>query len=404
MVDIFLDTLPSLAHPTLVDLPPLSQEDPMREPAPCHTICECFSPVDDPRIERNKKHLLLDIIAIAICAVVSGADDWVAVAEFGQNKIDWLRQFLALPHGIPSHDTFGKVFARICPNQFSQCFLDWVQQVFEVTDGQIIPIDGKTLRRSHDRSGGKAAIHMVSAWAAANQIVLGQVKTEEKSNEITAIPQLLRLLDIKGCIVTIDAMGCQTEIAAQIIDQQGDYVLALKGNQSSVHDAVIAFFQDPRLEQDPDFTLHHHQSTDGGHGRVEIRRYRCCSDIDWLDETGRWKDLQSICEVTSERHVGNEISQEIRYFIGSIKPDPKLWARAVRDHWGIENKLHWRLDVAFREDDSRVRKGHGPENFAVLRHLALNLITQETSTKASTKTKRYRAALSDEYRLKVLNG
>lgn len=376
----------------------------MREPAPCHTICECFSPVDDPRIERNKKHLLLDIIAIAICAVVSGADDWVAVAEFGQNKIDWLRQFLALPHGIPSHDTFGKVFARICPNQFSQCFLDWVQQVFEVTDGQIIPIDGKTLRRSHDRSGGKAAIHMVSAWAAANQIVLGQVKTEEKSNEITAIPQLLRLLDIKGCIVTIDAMGCQTEIAAQIIDQQGDYVLALKGNQSSVHDAVIAFFQDPRLEQDPDFTLHHHQSTDGGHGRVEIRRYRCCSDIDWLDETGRWKDLQSICEVTSERHVGNEISQEIRYFIGSIKPDPKLWARAVRDHWGIENKLHWRLDVAFREDDSRVRKGHGPENFAVLRHLALNLITQETSTKASIKSKRYRAALSDEYRLKVLNG
>jgi predicted transposase YbfD/YdcC len=360
--------------------------------------------MSDPRIERNKKHLLLDIIAIAICAVVSGADDWVAVAEFGQAKIGWLQKFLELPNGIPSHDTFGKVFARIDPDEFSQCFLEWTQAVFQVTDGQIIAIDGKTLRRSHDRCAGKAAIHMVSAWAAANKLVLGQVKTEEKSNEITAIPQLLRLLDLNGCIVTIDAMGCQTEIAAQIVDQQGDYVLALKGNQSSLHDAVMAFFDDPGLEQDPDFTLHHHDSTDGDHGRVEIRQYRCCSDIDWLDETERWKGLQSICAVTSERHVGDEISHETRYFIGSIRADPKLWAQAVRGHWGIENELHWRLDVAFREDDSRVRKGHGPQNFAVLRHMALNLITQETSTKGSIKAKRYRAALSDAYRLKILNG
>jgi predicted transposase YbfD/YdcC len=278
-----------------------------------------------------------------------------------------------------------------------------VQSVFEITGGQVIPIDGKTLRRSHDRSGGKTAIHMVSAWASANKIVLGQVKTEEKSNEITAIPELLRLLEIKGCIVTIDAMGCQTEIAAQIIRQGGDYVLALKGNQSTLHEDVKSFFEDAALEADPDIPLQREQTTDGDHGRVEIRRYRCSSDISWLDEKGRWECLRSICEVVSERHVGDDISREARYFIGSIPADPPLWAHAVRAHWGIENELHWRLDVVFREDDSRVRKGHGPENLAVLRHIASNLLSRDPN-KGSFKTKRYRAALSDEYRLKLLAG
>jgi predicted transposase YbfD/YdcC len=292
----------------------------------------------------------------------------------------------------------------LCPKQFKECFLTWVRSVFEVTQGQVIAIDGKRLRRSHDRSRGKAAIHMVSAWACASRLVLGQVKTDEKSNEITAIPELLRMLDLTGCIVTIDAMGCQTAIADQIIAQGGNYVLALKGNQSSLHDDVQAFFADPDLPKDPDITVHAHETTDGDHGRVEIRRYRCTADLDWLDEKGRWRGFRSICAVESERHIGEEISREIRHFIASIPPDPKLWADATRGHWGIENDLHWRLDVVFREDESRVRKGHADENLAVLRHIALNLLTQERSTKRGTQTKRRRAGWDDAYRLKVLAG
>jgi len=375
----------------------------MNATPPCDTIRSCFSPIEDPRMDRNKKHLLIDILTIAICAVVSGADDWVAVAEFGRSKAAWLKQYLALPNGIPSHDTFGDVFARICPNQFKECFLHWVQEVFELTEGQVIAIDGKTLRRSYDRSDAKAAIHMVSAWAAANKIVLGQVKTEEKSNEITAIPELLRLLEINGCLITIDAMGCQTDIAAQIIDQGGDYILALKGNQGTLHEDVKSFFQDPKLHEDQDIALYEEQTVDGDHGRIEIRRYRCTADIPWLDELGRWEGLRSICEVASERHVADDVSSERRYFIASIPADPKRWTHGVRCHWGIENELHWRLDVTFREDDCRVRKGPGPDNFALLRHIAMNLISRETS-KGSFKAKRYRAALSDEYRLKVLAG
>jgi predicted transposase YbfD/YdcC len=244
---------------------------------------------------------------------------------------------------------------------------------------------------------------MVSAWACANRLVLGQVKTDEKSNEITAIPELLQVLELKGCIVTIDAMGTQTAIADQIIAQEGDYVLALKGNQSSLHEEVKTFFADPELARDPDITVHSHQTTDGGeHGRVEVRQYRCTSDISWLDEKNRWRGLQSICSVESECHIGDEIRREVRHFIGSIPPDPKLWAQAVRAHWRIENSLHWRLDVAFREDESRVRKGHANENLAVLRHIALNLLSQEKSNKRGTQTKRRRAGWDDSYRLKVL--
>ena len=374
----------------------------MDEHRPYRTLDECFRPMKDPRIERNKLHKLIDILTVAICALVSGADNFTEIEEFGNAKIEWLRGFLELPNGIPSHDTFGDVFARLCPKQFKECFLTWVRSVFEVTQGQVIAIDGKRLRLSHDQSRGKAAIHMVSAWACANRLVLGQVKTDEKSNEITAIPELLRMLELAGCIVTIDAMGCQTAIADQIIAQGGDYVLALKGNQSSLHDAVQAFFADPALPKDPDITVHTHQTTDGDHGRVEIRRYRCTADIDWLAEKGRWTKLCSICAVESERHIGEQIHREVRHFIASIPADPKLWALATRGHWGIENDLHWRLDVAFREDESRVRKGHADENLAVLRHLALNLLTQETSNKRGTQTKRRRAGWDDAYRLKVL--
>jgi predicted transposase YbfD/YdcC len=368
------------------------------------TLRDCFAPLKDPRIDRRKCHQLIDIITIAICAIISGADNWVEIEQFGNAKIEWLRGFLELPNGIPSHDTFGNVFARLCPKQFKECFLAWVRSVFEVTQGQVIAIDGKRLRRSHDRGRGKAAIHMVSAWACTNHLVLGQVKTDEKSNEITAIPELLRVLELAGSIVTIDAMGCQTAIADQIVTQGGDYVLALKGNQSALHDAVRTFFADPELNNDPDITVHTHETTDGDHGRVEIRRYRCTSDIAWLDEKARWKKLHTVCAVESERHIGDEITKEVRHYIGSIAPNPTLWAHATRGHWGIENTLHWRLDVAFREDESRVRKGHADENLAVLRHVALNLLTQEPSLKHGTQTKRRRAGWDDKYRLKVLAG
>lgn len=356
------------------------------------TIQRCFGPLTDPRIERNKKHNLLDILVIAICAVVSGADNFVEIEEFGEAKFAWFQTFLVLPNGIPSHDTFADVFARLCPKQFKECFLTWVRSVFEATQGQVIAIDGKRVRRSHDHSRGKAAIHMVSAWACASRLVLGQVKTDEKSNEITAIPELLRLLALKGCIVTIDAMGTQTAIADQIISQEGDYVLALKGNQSSLHDEVRTFFADPELARDPDFTINTLQTTDGGeHGRVEIRTYRCTSNLAWLEDKGRWKGLQSICAVESERHIGDEITRELRYFIGSIPADAELWAHAVRAHWAIENSLHWRLDVAFREDESRVRAGHADDNLAVLRYLALNLLTHEKSKRHGTHATRRRS-------------
>lgn len=365
------------------------------------TFIGCFSSIKDPRVLGRTRHKLIDIICVAICAIVSGADNWVDIAEFGRQKNEWLNGFLELPNGIPSHDVFTDVFSRISPQQFKESFAKWVQSVFETTGGQIIPIDGKTLRRSHDRSGGKAAIHVVSAWASANKIVLGQIKTEEKSNEITAIPELLRLLEIKGCIVTIDAMGCQTAIAAQIIDQEGDYVLALKGNQANLYDDVKAFFEDPKTGTDDDIRLQELEDTDGGHGRVDVRRIRCTSDISWLDEKGRWKGLSSICAVESERHLADKITKEVRYFIGSIKADPQLWIQATRDHWSIENGLHWRLDVVFREDECRVRKGHGPDNFAVLRHIAMNILSRDKS-KGSYATKRYRAALNDGYRQKLL--
>lgn len=376
----------------------------MPKTAPLPSLSHCFASLTDPRIERHKQHQLIDILTIAICAIISGADNWVEIEEFGKAKIEWLRGFVELPNGIPSHDTFGNVFARLCPKQFQECFLTWVRAVFEVTQGQVIAIDGKCVRRSHDRGRGKAAIHMVSAWACDNRLVLGQVKTDEKSNEITAIPQLLRVLELKGCIVTIDAMGCQTAIASQIVAQGGEYVLALKGNQSSLHDDVRTFFADPELAKDPDLTIHTHETTDGDHGRVEIRRYRCTSDLDWLEQRDRWAGLRSICAVESERHIGDEIHREVRHFIGAIPDDPKLWAYATRGHWGIENDLHWRLDVVFREDESRVRKGHADENLAVVRHIALNLLTQERSNKRGTQTKRRRAGWDDAYRLKVLAG
>jgi predicted transposase YbfD/YdcC len=339
--------------------------------------------------------------------VICGADSWVEIEEFGKAKIDWFRTFLELPNGIPSHDTFGRVFAVLDPDQFRRGFVSWIQAISRITDGEIVAFDGKTLRRSHDNSLGKAAIHMVSAWASTNRLVLGQLKVDEKSNEITAIPELLRLLALKGCIVTIDAMGCQTEIAQTITDQGGDYVLALKGNQGSLHREVqdlIAYAQETNFEA---IAHDFHETVEKGHGRIEVRRHWIISElefIEYLNPDGAWAGFKSIGMVEAERQIGDETTCETRYYISSLSGDAQEFGQAVRAHWGIENSLHWVLDIAFREDESRVRKGNGPQNLAILRHIALNLLRHEKSAKCGIKAKRLKAGWSEEYLLKVLSG
>lgn len=370
------------------------------------SITAHFGRVKDPRTGRRVDHFLIEIITIAICAVICGADSWVEIEQFGKAKEKWFRNFLSLPQGIPSHDTFGRVFALIDRQEFQGGFRSWIEAITELTAGQVVAIDGKRLRRSHDKQSGKAAIHMVSAWASANRLVLGQLKTNEKSNEITAIPELLKLLLIKGCIVTIDARGCQTEIARLIIEGQGDYVLALKGNQGSLHHDVqdlFAYAQEINFQE----VAHDFQQTIAkDHGRVEIRRHWLIfapEFISFLDPTATWAGLQSMGRVEAQRIIGNQTSIETRYYITSLAGDVSAFAQAVRAHWGLENKVHWLLDVAFREDDSRIRQGYAPENFAVLRHIALNLLRHETSAPCGIKAKRLKAGWDEGYLLKVLS-
>jgi len=361
-----------------------------------------FSDLEDPRND-NRRHLLLDIIVIAICAAICGADTWTDVELFGQAKEQWFRKFLELPHGIPSHDTFGRVFALIDPEQFQACFRGWIAAVEERTEGEIIALDGKQLRRSHDKAEGKKAIYMVSAWASENSLVLGQQKVDDRSNEITAVPQLLEMLEVSGCIVTTDAMNCQVETAKKVIENDADYVFVVKDNQPRLLEAIQGLFDDPDEMRwvDTDYD----RTTDGNHGRIETRKCWTTSDPEYLAyiaSLADWPGLQSIGMIEAKRRTKEGTSVKRRYFISSLESNAKRLLHAIRTYWGIENKLHWVLDLAFREDESRVRKGNGPENFAVLRHIALNLLRHEDTANISIRAKRKKAGWDNDYLLKVL--
>jgi len=373
------------------------------------TIMAHFGTLEDPRVDRAKQHLLLDIITIALCAVICGANTWVEREEFGKATQTWLAPFLGLPNGIPSHDTFGRVFAALDAAPCATCFRRWVAAIAARTGttGQVIALDGKTVRRSHDRGAGKGALHMVSAWACANHLVLAQVPVTEKSNEITALPVLLRMLALKGCIVTIDAMGCHTAVAQTIRAGDGDYVLALKKNQGRLHSDVEALFAEALATPDTGLVHDTYRAVDGDHGRIEIRRTWVITDtatLRYLDPDERWPDLQSVGMVQAERRVGTEVSRETRYYISSLAASARTLHDAVRSHWGIENKVHWVLDIAFREDESRARIGHSAHHMAVLRHIALNLLRHETTARCGIKARRLKAGWDLPYLLKVLAG
>lgn len=361
-----------------------------------------FESLKDPRVERTRRHKLMDIMVISVMAVISYADGWDDIVEYAKVREEWLRTFLELPYGIPCADTFRRVFTALDPEQFQACFLSWVRSLVETTDGKLIAIDGKTVRHSFAGQEGKGPLHVVSAWVAQNQLVLGQVATDTKSNEITAIPKLLQLIDVHGATVTIDAMGCQKKIAEAIVQGGGDYILALKDNQPTIHQEVELFFESARAEAFRDTPCDQAQSIDGDHGRIEVRRVFASSDIDWMADKSQWKNLQSVVMVESERTIGDDTSVEHRYYLTSHTANAALLAELIRGHWGIENKLHWVLDMAFDEDRCRIRRGNAPDNFALLRKIALNLLKLEKTSKRGLEAKRKRAACGQGYLIKVL--
>ena len=370
-----------------------------------------FGDLPDPRIERTKRHQLLDIITIAVCAVLAGADSFVEIEEFGRARLDWFASFLELPNGIPSHDTFGRVFARLDPRAFEGCFLGWMQAILPRTNaplaGQVVAVDGKLARRSHDRGAGRPPIDLVSAWATDTQLVLGQLAVAAESNEIPAVPALLQLLDLAGAVVTLDAMHTQTATAQTIRERGADYVLAVKDNQPTTRAIIETFFAEAAREGWRGVQHEHLTTEDAGHGRVETRRYWTSADPELLAYlsagTQQWPDLGCVGMVERERLTAAQTSREVTYYLSSLNGSVASFAASVRAHWGIENGQHWVLDLAFREDESRVRVGHGAENLAIIRRIALNLIRLDRATKGSVHTKRLRAGWNHDYLLHLLS-
>jgi predicted transposase YbfD/YdcC len=360
-----------------------------------------FQDLQDPRVARTRKHPLINIVFMAVCGVLCGSNSFAAIHEFAIDRRNWLARYLDLTNGIPSEDTFARVLARLDPGAFETCLLSWMRAVQGVTENRLVAIDGKAVRGSADPETGRAAIHMVSAWATENKLSLGQVVVDEKSNEITAIPELLRLLDISGALVTIDAMGCQTEIAEEIREGGADYILAVKQNQPTLYERVEGAI-DAALERDAG-EIAEHQTVETGHGRQETRTYAVVPAPESVDPEGRWRDLTAVGIAISER-VDSKGRQgmETRYYILSRLVTAPEFATAVRGHWGIENNLHWQLDVSFREDECRVRRDHGPANLSVIRRFALGLLKHETSCRKGIEIKRLKCAGNDEYREKVL--
>lgn len=365
------------------------------------TIFVAFQELKDPRRERNQAYQLFDIVAISILGVLCGADDWITVCLWANSNLSWLQDQGVCIGGVPSHDTMGRFFRYVNSTEFERCFVNWVQLVSQRVQG-VIAIDGKTLRNSCDTARENKAIHIVSAFAAQNQLILGQLATDAKSNEITAIPKLLSMLDIRDATVTIDAAGCQKEIVQVIRDKGGDYLVALKGNQGHLHSEAENFFSQALAVEPTEAEYDYAVSEERSHGRSEKRETFVTQEIGWLPQIGDWAGLRTLACVRSTRTVKGQTSVELRYYISSLAADARKIAEGVRAHWGVENKLHWQLDISYGEDRCKVRKDNGPENFSVLRRCTMNLLKKDTKTKAGIKNKRARAGWDRDYLLELL--
>jgi predicted transposase YbfD/YdcC len=371
--------------------------------SPAALIETHFGTLKDPRAAHSIEHKLIDILIITICATICGANDWEAIAQYGRTKQDWLKTWLELPNGIPSPDTFNRIFARLKPEELQRCFIGWMQAVQTVTEGELLNIDGKTLRGAKEAGNSRSLIHMVSVWSASQHLVLAQQKVSEKSNEITAIPALLKLLSVRGCLVSMDAMGCQTEIAKVIIEQGADYVLALKGNQGDLHTDVSQLFTSARKQDFKNIEHQFHSIVETGHGRMETRRYWTMGNTEYLLGAQKWSGLRSIGMVESQREMNGKVSIEQRYYILSLESDVHRFAAAVRSHWSIENQLHWILDVGFAEDAAQSCSGYSSENLAVIRHIGINLLSRDKESKVGVKTRRLQAGWDENYLKTVLS-